>query len=127
MQEKHLYEYAVIRVVPRVEREEFLNVGIILFCKKAKFIKVLCSMNETKLQLFAADLDLEQLHLNLQAFEKVAHGEKSGGPIGQFEIPERFRWLTAIRSSAIQTSRPHSGFCDDLDQTAQRLLEELVL
>lgn len=84
-------------------------------------------MNETKLQLFAADLDLEQLHLNLQAFEKVAHGEKSGGPIGQFEIPERFRWLTAIRSSAIQTSRPHSGFCDDLDQTAQRLLEELVL
>lgn len=127
MQEKHLYEYAVIRVVPRVEREEFLNVGIILFCKKAKFIKVLCSMNETKLQLFAADLDLEQLHLNLQAFEKVAHGEKSGGPIGQFEIPERFRWLTAIRSSAIQTSRPHSGFCDDLDQTVQRLLEELVL
>jgi hypothetical protein len=127
MQEKHLYEYAVIRVVPRVEREEFLNVGIILFCKKAKFIKVLCSMNEAKLQLFSADLDLEQLHLNLQAFEKVAHGEKTGGPIGQFDIPSRFRWLTAIRSSAIQTSRPHPGFCDDLDQTAQRLLEELVL
>jgi hypothetical protein len=113
--------------VPRVEREEFLNVGIILFCKKAKFIKVLCSMNEAKLQLFSADLDLEQLHLNLQAFEKVAHGEKTGGPIGQFDIPSRFRWLTAIRSSAIQTSRPHPGFCDDLDQTAQRLLEELVL
>ncbi|MNF57845.1 hypothetical protein D3C84_393860 [compost metagenome] len=127
MQEKHLYEYAVIRVVPRVEREEFLNVGIILFCKKAKFIKVLCAMNETKLQLFAVDLDLDQLHLNLQAFEKVAHGEKSGGPIAQFDIPERFRWLTAIRSSAIQTSRPHPGFCDNLDQTAQRLLEELVL
>lgn len=127
MQEKHLYEYAVIRVVPRVEREEFLNVGIILFCKKAKFIKVLCSMNEAKLQLFSADLDLEQLHLNLQAFEKVAHGEKSGGPIAQFDIPSRFRWLTAIRSSAIQTSRPHPGICDDLEQTAQRLLEELVL
>jgi hypothetical protein len=127
MQEKHLYEYAVIRVVPRVEREEFLNVGIILFCKKAKFIKVLCAINETKLQLFAVDLDLDQLHLNLQAFEKVAHGEKSGGPIAQFDIPERFRWLTAIRSSAIQTSRPHPGFCDNLDQTAQRLLEELVL
>ena len=127
MQEKHLYEYAVIRVVPRVEREEFLNVGIILFCKKAKFIKVLCSMNEAKLQLFSADLDLEQLHLNLQAFEKVAHGEKSGGPIAQFDIPSRFRWLTAIRSSAIQTSRPHPGMCDDLEQTAQRLFEEMVL
>ncbi|MFE3868797.1 DUF3037 domain-containing protein [Flavobacterium sp. LS2P90] len=127
MQEKHLYEYAVIRVVPRVEREEFLNVGIILFCKKAKFIKVLCSINEAKLQLFSADLDLEQLHLNLQAFEKVGHGEKSGGPIAQFDIPSRFRWLTAIRSSAIQTSRPHPGLCDDLEQTAQRLLEDMVL
>ncbi|MFV5700722.1 DUF3037 domain-containing protein [Flavobacterium sp. XS2P12] len=127
MQEKHLYEYAVIRVVPRVEREEFLNVGIILFCKKAKFIKVICSFNEAKLQLFSADLDLEQLHLNLQAFEKVGHGEKSGGPIAQFDIPSRFRWLTALRSSAIQTSRPHPGLCDDLEQTAQRLFEEMVL
>ncbi|MFV5693697.1 DUF3037 domain-containing protein [Flavobacterium sp. LT1R49] len=127
MHEKHLYEYAVIRVVPRVEREEFLNVGIILFCKKAKFIKVLCSFNEVKLQLFSADLDLEQLHLNLQAFEKVGHGEKSGGPIAQFDIPSRFRWLTALRSSAIQTSRPHPGLCDDLEQTAQRLFEEMVL
>lgn len=127
MQEKHLYEYAVIRVVPRVEREEFLNVGIILFCKKAKFIHVLCSINEAKLQLFSEDLDLEQLHFNLLAFGKVAHGDKTGGPIGQFDIPSRFRWLTAIRSSAIQTSRPHSGLCDDLEQTAQRLFEELVL
>ncbi|MFV5696183.1 DUF3037 domain-containing protein [Flavobacterium sp. LB3P122] len=127
MHEKHLYEYAVIRVVPRVEREEFLNVGIILFSKKAKFIKVLCSFNEAKLQLFSADLDLEQLHLNLQAFEKVGHGEKSGGPIAQFDIPSRFRWLTALRSSAIQTSRPHPGLCYDLEQTAQRLFEEMVL
>ena len=127
MQEKHLYEYAVIRVVPRVEREEFLNVGIILFCKKAKFIKVLCAINEVKLQPFLGELDLEQLHLNLEAFGKVGHGEKSGGPIAQFDIPSRFRWLTAIRSSAIQTSRPHPGFCDDLEQTVQRLFEEMVL
>lgn len=127
MQEKNLYEYAVIRVVPRVEREEFLNVGIILFCKKARFIKVLYSVNESKLQLFSGDLDLEQLHLNLEAFGKVGHGVKSGGPIAQFDIPSRFRWLTAIRSSAIQTSRPHPGLCDDLEQTAQRLFEEMVL
>ncbi len=127
MQEKHLYEYAVIRVVPRVEREEFLNVGIILFCKKAKFIKVLSSVNEAKLLPFLGELDMEQLHLNLEAFGKVGHGEKSGGPIAQFDIPSRFRWLTAIRSSAIQTSRPHPGLCDDLEQTAQRLLEEMVL
>src|SRR6187402_3035873 len=98
MQEKNLYEYAVIRVVPRVEREEFLNVGIILFCKKAKFIKMLYAVNEAKLRLFSEDFDLEQLELNLSSFQKIAHGGKAG-PIGEFDIPSRFRWLTAIRSS----------------------------
>ncbi|HSD08057.1 DUF3037 domain-containing protein [Flavobacterium sp.] len=127
MQEKNLYEYAVIRVVPKVEREEFLNVGIILFCKKAKFIKMLYTVNEAKLLILSEDFDLEQLALNLESFEKIAIGGKDGGPIGEFDIPSRFRWLTAIRSSAIQTSRPHCGLCDDLDETIQRLFEELVL
>jgi hypothetical protein len=127
MQEKNLYEYAVIRVVPRVEREEFLNVGIILFCKRAKFIKMLYAVNEAKLQLFSGDFDLEQLELNLCSFQKIAHGGKAGGPIGDFDIASRFRWLTAIRSSAIQTSRPHTGLCTDLEATVQRLFEELVL
>ncbi|MBA4317456.1 MAG: DUF3037 domain-containing protein [Flavobacterium sp.] len=127
MQEKNLYEYAVIRVVPRVEREEFLNVGIILFCKRAKFIKMLYAVNEAKLMLFSEDFDFEQLELNLSSFQKIAHGGKEGGPIGAFDIPSRFRWLTAIRSSAIQTSRPHTGLCTDLEETAQRLFDELVL
>ena len=127
MQEKHLYEYAVIRVVPRVEREEFLNVGIILFCKRAKFIKMLYTVEESKMKLFSSELDLEQLNLNLESFQKIAHGAKNGGPIAQFELSERFRWLTALRSSAIQTSRPHHGFSNDLEQTVQRLFEEMVL
>ena len=127
MQEKHLYEYAVIRVVPKVEREEFLNVGIILFCKRAKFIKMLYAIDQSKMQLFSSELDLEQLQLNMESFQKIAHGAKNGGPIAQFELSERFRWLTALRSSAIQTSRPHSGFSTDLEQTAQRLFEEMVL
>lgn len=127
MQEKNLYEYAVIRVVPRVEREEFLNVGIILFCKKAKFIKMLYSVNEAKLLMFSEDFDLKQLELNLESFQKIAHGDKASGPIGEFDIPSRFRWLTAIRSSSIQTSRPHSGLSADLDKTIQCLFEELVL
>jgi hypothetical protein len=127
MQEKHLYEYSVIRVVPRVEREEFLNVGIIVFCKKAKFIKMLYVINDAKIQVFSGDLDLEQLQLNLESFQKIAHGTKQGGPISQFDIPSRFRWLTALRSSALQTSRPHPGLCDDLEQTTQRLFEDMVL
>jgi hypothetical protein len=127
MQEKHLYEYSVIRVVPRVEREEFLNVGIIVFCKKAKFIKMLYTIDVAKMELFSGDLDLEQLELNLESFQKIAHGTKQGGPIAQFDIPSRFRWLTALRSSAIQTSRPHPGLCDDLEKTIQSLFEDMVL
>lgn len=127
MQDSHLYEYAVIRVVPRVEREEFLNIGIILFCKRAKFIKVLHHINDAKIEALSNDFDIEQLHCNMAALEKIVNGAKDGGPIGAMEIPERFRWLTAIRSSAIQTSRPHSGLSQDLEKTIQRLFEELVL
>jgi hypothetical protein len=127
MQEKHLYEYSVIRVVPKVEREEFLNVGIIVFCKKAKFVKMLYAIDKVKMQLFSSDLDLEQLQLNLESFQKIANGSNQGGPIAQFDIPSRFRWLTALRSSAIQTSRPHPGLCADLDKTTQRLFEDMVL
>ena len=127
MQEKNLYEYAVIRVVPMVEREEFLNVGIVLFCKKAKFIKVLYSLNVEKALLFSAETDVEQIQMNLLAFEKVAHGTKDGGPIALMDVPSRFRWLTALRSSVIQTSRPNPGLCDDVENTTQRLFEEFVL
>ena len=127
MQDSHLYEYAVIRVVPRVEREEFLNIGIILFCKKSKFIKVLHHINDAKIEALSNEFDIEQLHCNIAALEKITNGTKDGGPIAEMDIPSRFRWLTAIRSSAIQTSRPHPGLCEDLEKTIQRLFEELVL
>jgi hypothetical protein len=127
MQEQHLYEYAVIRVLPAVEREEFLNVGVVLFCKKAKYIKVLYTLNTARFAAFAGELDLEQVQKNLDAFEKIAMGAKNCGPIAELDVPSRFRWLTAIRSSAIQTSRPHPGLCTNLDDTAQRLFAEMVL
>ncbi|HMI07559.1 MAG TPA: DUF3037 domain-containing protein [Flavobacterium sp.] len=127
MQELQLYEYAVIRVVPKVEREEFLNVGLILFCKRAKKIKVNFALNENKLRFFAPEIDIDQIRMNLDSFVKIANGLKIGGPIAQFEVPERFRWLTAIRSSVIQTSRPHPGMCKDLDKAFERLFSELVL
>lgn len=127
MQEKHLYEYAVIRVLPKVEREEFINVGIILFSKRAKYIKVLYMIDENKLKMFSDDVDIEEIDSILKAFEKISSGSKVGGVIATFDVPERFRWLTAVRSSCIQTSRPHSGFSSDLDQTIQCLFQELVL
>lgn len=127
MQDKQLYEYAVIRVVPRVEREEFLNAGVIVFCKRLKFIKVLYTIDEKRLGFLFPELDIEQVRLNLASFEKIARGAKDGGPIAQLDVPERFRWLTAVRSSVIQTSRPHPGFCNHPEETAQKLFEEMVL
>jgi hypothetical protein len=127
MQEKYLYEYAVIRVLPVVEREEFINVGIILFCKNAKYIMVKYQLNEERLATFSDELDINQVKLNLESFEKIALGAANCGPIAQLDVPSRFRWLTAVRSSAIQTSRPHPGMTNDLEKTVNRLFTELVL
>ncbi|OEI79678.1 DUF3037 domain-containing protein [Formosa algae] len=127
MPDLKLYEYAVIRVVPRLEREEFINIGIILFSKQAKFITVLYDIPSEKIKVFDDDFDIEQLQLNMSAFKTIATGTCKTSPIALMDIPSRFRWLTAIRSSAIQTSRPHPGMCNDLEHTAQRLFKELVL
>jgi len=124
---KHLYEYAVIRLVPRVEREEFLNVGIILFSKGAKYLSCKCHLDTEKLNLFSSELEIGEIEKNLMAFDKICTGAKDGGPLAQWETPDRFRWLTAQRSSSLQTSRPHNGFSDDLDKTLERLFGELVL
>ncbi len=127
MQGKHLYEYAVIRVVPRVEREEFMNAGIILFSKKAGYIKSRYVLDESKLKCFASELDVQSLRINLESFGKICSGEKEGGYIASLDVAERFRWLTAVRSTSIQTSRPHPGFSSDLDATFEKLFQELVL
>ena len=127
MQEKYLYEYAVIRVLPRVEREEFINVGIILFSKRAKYIRLVYHLDIERLKIFSGDLDLEMIDKTLQSYLKIANGNIDGGCIAGFDIPERFRWLTAVKSSCIQTSRPHTGFSDDLDRTVEKFFHELVL
>ncbi len=127
MQDKHLYEYAVIRVLPRVEREEFLNVGIVIFCKREKYLQMKFELDEQRLRCLCQEFDLDQIRKNLESFEKICQGAKDGGPIARLDVPSRFRWLTAVRSSVIQTSRPHPGMCSGLDDTLQRLFGELVL
>ncbi len=126
MHEKHLYEYAVVRVVPKVEREEFINIGLLMFCKRQKYLRFQYEIPKEKIRLFCNEFDIEQLECNLKAFQLVASGAKNGGPIAQFELAERFRWLTAVKSSSIQTSRPHSGFSADLEVTFEKLYSELV-
>lgn len=127
MHEKYLYEYAVIRVLPRVEREEFFNVGVIVFSKRANFIKAVYTLNEEKLRLFSSELEIESLQQSLTAFDKICMGDAEGGPIASLDMPERFRWLTAIRSTSVQTSRPQTGFSSDISKTLNKLFEEFVL
>jgi hypothetical protein len=127
MQGTHLFEYAVIRVLPKVERDEFINVGVILFSKRAKYIRMKWKLNEERLRNFSTEMDLDLLEASLKSFEKTCNGDIDAGVIGQLDISERFRWLTAVRSSCIQTSRPHSGFADNLDAIVEKLFAEMVL
>lgn len=126
MPEKYLYEFAVIRYVPRVERSEFLNVGVILFCKKENLILLKYKVDEQRISAFSPDSNLKLLEDNLCSFHKIAEGASDGGPIARLDAPSRFRWLTALKSSMIQTSRPHPGFSLDLEASAQKLFTEMV-
>lgn len=127
MQEKHLFEYAVIRVVPKVEREEFLNVGLVLYCKKQKYLQTVFHLDKERLKAFSPALDTREIEEHLTAFEKVSNGSIDGGPIAKLDLPSRFRWLTATRSTVVQVSKTHPGLCDDLEKAKGRLFEELVL
>ena len=127
MQQKHLFEYAVIRVVPRVEREEFLNIGVILYCAKQQFLQAKYYLDETRLHAFSADLDLNELKDHVCAFERICIGEPMAGPIGKLDMASRFRWLTATRSTILQTSKVHPGFCEDALETLERLFQQLVV
>jgi regulator of sigma D len=127
MQDSQLFEYAVIRIVPRVEREEFLNVGVIMYCAKQKFLQAEFKLNKKRISHFCEKINVEEVEEHLKTFEKICRGAEGSGPIGQLSIAERFRWLTAARSTIIQTSKVHPGFTKDAKKTLQKLLKQLVL
>ncbi len=122
----HLFEYAVIRVVPRVEREEFLNVGVILYCPAQGFLQTVYTLDEVRLGTFSPDVDLDELRTRLDSFTKICAGRATGGVIGQLAVAARFRWLTATRSTVVQTSAVHPGLCINAQETLARLFAELV-
>ena len=122
----HVFEYAVLRVVPRVEREEFLNVGVIVYCRDQGFLQTKFLLPEARLSAFAHELDVAELRARLHAFERICQGRAAGGPIGQLGLAERFRWLTATRSTVVQTSSVHPGLCMDAAETLARLFGQLV-
>ena len=126
MQQKNVFEYSVIRVVPRVERGEFLNVGVIVFSKSASFLGLKYVVPEEKLRALYEEIDLEEIRCHLEAFEKICKGNPEGGPIAELDLPSRFRWLTAKRSTMIQCSEVHPGLSPDAFQTLEKLFMELV-
>jgi Protein of unknown function (DUF3037) len=126
MQGSHLFEYAVIRMVPHVEREEFLNIGIVLYCAPQKFLKSKFELDVPRLKVLCEKLDFDELNNHIASFERICIGGKDAGSIGMLSMPERFRWLTATRSTILQTSKVHPGLCDDAGEMLERLFVQLV-
>lgn len=127
MQEKHLFEYAVIRIVPRVEREEFINAGVILYCSSKSFLKTCYHLDPLKLNAISKDIDITELEERLVAFRYICEGWEQGGPIAKLPLASRFRWLTSTRSTIIQLSAVHPGFCAQPEMALERLYQQLVI
>ena len=120
------FQYAVLRVIPRVERGESLNAGVIVLSRPRKFLGARVSLDEARLRAIAPDADPATILPHLQAVERIAAGDPSAGPIAQLSIAERFHWLTAPSSTVIQPSEVHTGLCDEPEQELDHLFERLV-
>ncbi len=128
MQDKQLYEYTVIRIVPRVERGEFINAGILLYSKKANYLSGRFVVDKDKILALDPLADIALIQAQLQGLERITKGEKScKSPIAQLDKASRFRWLSANRSTIIQTSPIHPGYADNLEATVERLMQQYVL
>jgi len=127
MQNKYTFEYAIIRIVPKVEREEFFNVGVILFSKRKKFLGIKYCINPDKLKAFSPEVELMVFNDYLKAWELICDGEPHGGRIGQMELSDRFRWLTACRSTIIQSSKTHPGLSENPESELEAIFKTYVL
>lgn len=120
------FDYAVIRVVPRVEREEFLNVGVVLYSSTQAFLQARIEVDKTRLATFAPQLDFEAVENYLATIPRICQGGKNSGPIGELPQRSRFHWLVAPRSTVIQLSPVHSGVCHDMEKALDDLMNRLV-
>ena len=126
MPEHSSFDYAIVRVVPRVERGECINAGVILYCLTKRFLAAKVELDERRLLALAPDVDLELVRSHLEAIPRICVGGKAAGPIGQLPQKERWHWLVAPRSTIIQTSPVHSGLCEDPVQALEHLMDRMV-
>ncbi|TYB76882.1 DUF3037 domain-containing protein [Bizionia myxarmorum] len=127
MPDKVPFEYAIIRFVPKVEREEFFNVGVLLFSKRKKFLGIKFHIDEKKFEAFSSEIELADIENYLKSWELVCHGNPNGGAIEKLELSDRFRWLAASKSTILQCSKTHSGLCTNPKETLEGLFESFVL
>ena len=120
------FEYAVLRVVPRVEREEFINAGVVVFSKELDFLAARVHLDESRLRALWPELDLQMVQKHLEAFPKVCAGDPDAGPIARLSLRQRFHWLVAPRSTVIQVSPVHAGLCESPEFALENLFRELV-
>ncbi len=121
------FQYAVLRVVPRVEREEFVNVGVIVFCRTRAFLQARVALDPRRVQALAGGVDLDTIREHLEARVRVAAGDPDAGPIAALPQSERFHWLVAPSSTVIQASSVHSGLCENPEAVLDDLFAKLVL
>lgn len=126
MPEMHAFDYAVIRVVPRVERGEFVNAGVILYSPTARFLAARLALDSERLRALAPDLDCDVVQSYLDAIPRICAGGRDAGPIGTLSQSERFHWLVAPRSTIIQTSPVHAGVHADPSVAIEQLFQKLV-
>jgi Protein of unknown function (DUF3037) len=124
--ERRAFDYLIVQVVPRVDRDERLNVGVILFCPTAAYLGCRISLDERRLRALAPDVDVAALAGQLEAVRAVAAGDVTAGPIARLPPSERFHWLSAPRSTIVQPSPPHAGLCDDPTAALEHLFETAV-
>jgi Protein of unknown function (DUF3037) len=120
------YQYALIQVVPHVERDERINAGVVLLCRSKAFVGALTALDDARLRAIAPDADPATIRPHLDAIERIARGDERGGPIARLPIAQRFHWLVSPASTIIQPSPVHTGLTDDPAIELQRLFEALV-
>lgn len=126
MRDHYTYDYAIIRVVPKVEREEFINVGVIIWCQSKEFLDACIELDEQRLMALDSTLDVGTIRSHLATIPAICAGGDQGGPIGQLSQRERFHWLVAPRSTVIQTSPVHTGYCKNPSTVLEHLLNTMV-
>lgn len=127
MPDKHVYEYAILRLVPRVDRGECINVGVVLFSKSLRFLGFKYILDEARVAAFSPETDIKEVKEHLLSFQKICDASKDSGLIGQQDQASRFRWLTAKRSTILQASEIHPGYADNPQEALNCIFEKMVV